>query len=366
MEDILSSMETNSLQLRVLLLTAVAPTAWGTTYIVTERWLPPDRPLFAATMRALPAGLALLAFRRQLPRSDWWWKALVLGVCNIGMFFPLIFLAAYELPGGLAATLQAMSPLAVMAIAWPTIGERPGVRRVLAALVGILGVGLLVMRTGGQVSALGLLAAGGSVLVSALGFVLVKRWPAPMDMLTVVSWQLVAGGLFLLPLGLLVEGAPPHLTGENLLAFAWLASVGTAIAYVCWFRGLARMPAGAVSLVGLVNPVVGTVLGVTLAAEVFGEAQALGMLLVLGAVLAGQRRTGQRRTSSTPDPPEQVAWSQDKPGAGHHIAWGPASRFEWLLRSRRTHPSPQRCCCAGCGCRHDPRAARSAACRSAA
>ncbi len=293
-------MESNSLHLRVLLLTAVAPTAWGTTYIVTENFLPPDRPLFAATMRALPAGLALLAFRRQLPRGDWWWKALALGICNIGLFFPLIFLAAYQLPGGLAATLQAMSPLAVMAIAWPTIGERPGVRRVLAALVGLVGVGLLVMRAGGHVGTLGLLAAVGSVLVSALGFVLVKRWPAPTDMLTVVSWQLVAGGIFLLPLGLLVEGAPPHLTSGNLLGFVWLASAGTAIAYFCWFRGLAQMPAGAVSLVGLINPVVGTALGVVFAGELFGRAQALGMLLVLGGVVAGQRGASRNRREAVP------------------------------------------------------------------
>ena len=62
------------------------------------------RPLFAAAARALPAGLVLLAFRRQLPHGDWWWKSALLGLCNIGLFFPLIFLAAYHLPGGLAAT----------------------------------------------------------------------------------------------------------------------------------------------------------------------------------------------------------------------------------------------------------------------
>ena len=106
-------------------------------------------------------------------------------------------------------------------------------------------------------STLGLVAAFGSVLVSALGFVLVKRWPAPVDMLTLVSWQLVVGGLVLVPVGLLVEGAPPHSASAT-----WPASLarhgGHRVAYVCWFRGLSRMPAGAVSLVGLVNPVVGT------------------------------------------------------------------------------------------------------------
>ncbi len=275
--------------IRTLLITAVAPVAWGTTYIVTETFLPPDRPLFAAAARALPAGLVLLALRHRLPRGDWWWKAALLGLCNIGLFFPLVFLAAYELPGGLAATVQAMSPLAVMAIALPMLGERPGARRVVAGLVGIVGVGLLVLRAGSQISTLGLVAAIGSVLVSALGFVLVKRWPSPTDMLTTISWQLVAGGLVLVPIALLVEGPPPALSAANLGGLLWLTTMGTAVAYFCWFRGLARMPAGAVSLVGLVNPVVGTVLGVLFAGELFGWPQALGMVLVLGGVVAGQR-----------------------------------------------------------------------------
>lgn len=291
------------------LVTAVAPIAWGSTYLVTEQFLPPDRPLFAATVRALPVGLVLLAFRHRLPRGDWWWKAIVLGLCNIGMFFPLIFLAAYHLPGGLAATLQATSPLVVMAIAALVIGERAGVVRVGAALVGLVGVTLLVLRNPGNIDTLGLLGAFGSVLVSAIGFVLIKRWTPPVDMLTLVSWQLVVGGLALLPVALLVEGAPPAVDVPAALGFLWIAGVGTGVAYVCWFRGLRLMSAGAVSLIGLVNPVVGTLLGIAFAHEVFGPAQALGMVLVLGGVLVGQRfgqRSGQgsSRRSVVPPAPE--------------------------------------------------------------
>ncbi len=148
---------------RDVLITMVAPAAWGTTYIVTEQFLPPDRPLFAATVRALPVGLALLLMRRQLPKGIWWWRAVALGLCNIGLFFPLIFLAAYHLPGGLASTVQASSPLAVMALALPLIGERAGRVRIVAAGVGLLGVCLLVLRTPGPVDGLGLVGAFGSV-----------------------------------------------------------------------------------------------------------------------------------------------------------------------------------------------------------
>ena len=273
---------------RTALITSVAPVAWGTTYLVTAQLLPPDRPLFAATVRALPAGLVLLAFRHRLPRGDWWWRAVVLGLCNFGLFFPLLFLAAYQLPGGLAATLQATSPMAVMALAWGVVHERPGRVRVLAALVGLVGVGLLVLRSPGEISTLGLVAAFASVAVSALGFVLVKRWQAPVDMLTLVSWQLVVGGLALLPVALLVEGAPPAVDLPAVAGFLWLGVVGTVVAYACWFHGLTHMPAGAVSLIGLVNPVVGTILGIAFAGELFGWTQAIGMALVLGGVLAGQ------------------------------------------------------------------------------
>ena len=256
-------------------------------------------------MRALPVGLVLLAFRHRLPTGDWWWKAAVLGVCNIGFFFPLIFLSAYHLPGGLASTLQATSPLAVMAVAWLVIGERSSLLRLGSAGVGIVGVALLVLRNPGGVDTLGLVGAFGSVLVSAVGFVLIKRWRAPVDMLTLVSWQLVVGGLLLLPVGLLIEGPPPALDLPAVLGFAWIAGAGTGLAYVCWFRGLTLMSAGAVSLVGLVNPVVGTLLGILFAGELFGPTQAVGMALVLGGVVVGQRsvqRRSARRTAAGPRP----------------------------------------------------------------
>lgn len=268
-------------------MTAVAPMAWGTTYIVTESFLPPDRPLFAAAVRALPVGLVLLAWRRELPRGDWWWRSIVLGLTNIGLFFPLLFVAAYYLPGGLASTIQASSPMAVMALAFVLIGERATIVRTLAAGVGLAGTILLVLRSPDGVTTIGLVGAFGSMLVSALGFVLVKRWTPPVDMITLVSWQLTVAGIFLLPLALVVEGPPPAIDAHAALGYAWIAIVGTGIAYVCWFTGLRGMPAGAVSLIGLLNPVVGTALGVLFAAETFGPMQALGMTLVLGSVIGG-------------------------------------------------------------------------------
>ncbi|UUZ61427.1 hypothetical protein LP418_13140 [Nocardioides sp. B-3] len=111
----------------------------------------------------------------------------MLGLLNIGLFFPLIFVSAYHLPGGLASTVRAGSPLVVMAVARLVIGERAALARVAAAFIGIAGVTLLVLKSPDGVTALGLAGAIGSVLVSALGFVLIKSWTPPVDMITLVS-----------------------------------------------------------------------------------------------------------------------------------------------------------------------------------
>ncbi|WP_082574901.1 MULTISPECIES: EamA family transporter [unclassified Nocardioides] len=284
-----------------LALAALAPIAWGSGYYVTETFLPPERPLFGALVRALPFGLVLLAFRPRLPQGIWWWRALVLGTLNIGAFFVLIFIAAYRLPGGTAATLTATAPIVVMLVAWALIGERPRAAALVGAGVGAAGVALLVLRADFAVDPLGVAASFGAVAMSSVGFVLVKRWKPPVDMLTFTAWQLVAGGLVLLPVALLVEGAPPPLDPSAIGGFLYLGLAGTVVAYVVWFRGLRRLPAGAVALVGLLNPVSGTIIGVALAGESFGGSQALGLLLVLAGILAGQpamadrlrRRTGR-------------------------------------------------------------------------
>jgi probable blue pigment (indigoidine) exporter len=239
-------------------------------------------------MRALPIGLVIVALKGRLPHGIWWWRSLVLGTCNIGLFFALIFTAAYRLPGGLASTVTAMSPLAVMLLAALLIRERPTVLGIGGGIAGVAGVALLVLRSGVEVDPLGLVAAIGAVLVSGVGFVLIKRWERPVDLLTLTGWQLAAGGLVLVPATLLVEGRPPSVDLPAALAFAYLGTFGTGLAYFVWFRGLTRMTAGATSLLGLVNPVVGTGLGVVFMHEAFGVAQMVGVVLVLGGVLAGQ------------------------------------------------------------------------------
>jgi probable blue pigment (indigoidine) exporter len=277
-------------------MTALAPSVWGTTYYVTTEFLPPHRPLLAGVLRALPAGLLLVAATRRLPHGVWWWRSLVLGTLNIGAFFALLFIAAYRLPGGVAATIGALQPLLVVAFSAGLLGDRLTPRTVLAGLTGVLGVSLMVLRSGARLDALGIAAALGSAVVMAVGVVLSKRWPAPAPLLATTGWQLVAGGLVLLPVALLVEGPPPtSLTTANLLGYGYLTLIGAALAYVLWFRGIRELPPTNVTFLGLLSPVMATVIG-WLALGQVTNVTFLGLLSPVMATVIGWLALGQGLT----------------------------------------------------------------------
>ncbi|MFJ4852315.1 MULTISPECIES: EamA family transporter [unclassified Streptomyces] len=270
--------------------TAFAPAVWGTTYIVTTRLLPPGSPLFAALMRALPAGLLGLLIARTLPRGVWWWKAALLGTLNIGAFFPLLFIAAERLPGGVAATLGASQPILVALLALPVLSERPSPWRLAWGVVGVAGVGLVVLGPGAAFDALGILAGLAGAAAMAGGVVLTKRWGRPEGVSAVgfAGWQLTAGGLVLLAPALLVEGVPGGVDGRAVAGYLWLGTAGGLIAYTLWFRGLRALPVTATALLGLLSPLVAAALGVLLAGESLGALQLLGFALALAALAAGQ------------------------------------------------------------------------------
>ncbi|HSO16398.1 MAG TPA: EamA family transporter [Arthrobacter sp.] len=285
---------------RILAVTALAPLAWGTTYFVATEFLPDGRPLLNAVLRALPAGLLLLAVVRRLPQGAWWWKAGVLGFLNIGAFFAFLFIAADLLPGGLAATVGAVQPLLVALLASRILGEHLGIATVLAGIAGMVGVGLLVLQSQARLDPAGVLAALAGAASMALGIVLSKRWGQPASPLAVTSWQLIAGGVLLLPVLLAVEGLPDeNFTPGNIAGFTYLSLVGTALAYTVWYRGIQALPAASTSFLSLLSPVVAVVVGWLLLGQSLSSGQILGAGIVLAALAVVLKQGTTRRARVT-------------------------------------------------------------------
>lgn len=270
--------------------TAIAPIAWGSTYFVTRNYLPGDLPLYGAMFRALPAGLILLAVCRTVPHGSWWWKALVLGTLNMSVFFTLAYLAAQLLPSSIAAVIMATASVTMMLMAWVMLRERPGKLPLTGALLGILGVAAMLLPGSEGVTLTGVAASLAAVTVSSFGFVLTKKWGADVPVLASTSWQLTAGGLVLVPAALIVEGPPPSLDAVEISGFAYVSVVATALGFAAWFSGLRHLAAGAVGVIGLLNPVTGVLLGTALASETLSLRQVGGLVLVLTGVVLGQVR----------------------------------------------------------------------------
>ncbi|MDQ1104255.1 DMT family transporter [Nocardioides zeae] len=278
-------------KLRWTLVTAIAPIAWGSTYVVTKHALPADAAVWGAAFRAAPAGLLLLLLARRLPHGAWWGRALLLGTTNVGLFFWLVYVAAQRLPSSVASVVMAGAPLVMLAMAWAIDGDRPRLQGALASVVGLGGVVLVVGGAVGAPDGWGLAASGAALLSSSVGFVLARRWNRidPVPVVASTAWQLVAGGAALLVAAPLLEGAPPAVDVPAVAGYAYLSLVTTALAFVCWFNGLSRLGVVEVGVIGLLNPVTGVLLGTAVGGEHLGLVQALGIMVVLGAVVVANR-----------------------------------------------------------------------------
>ncbi|MGV6873456.1 EamA family transporter [Pseudochelatococcus sp. B33] len=272
-----------------LLLTAIAPAIWGSTYIVTTELLPDYSPMTVALLRALPAGLLLLLIVRQLPAGIWWLRIFILGALNFSIFWSLLFVSAYRLPGGVAATVGAVQPLIVIFLAAAVLGSTIRMVSVLAAMIGLGGVALLLLTPQAALDPVGIAAGLAGAASMAFGTVLTRKWQPPVSLLAFTAWQLTAGGLLLVPAALLVEPSVPLPTMPNLLGLVWLGLIGAALTYVLWFRGVARLDSAVVSSLGFLSPVTAVLLGWLFLGQTLTALQILGVVLVIGSIWLGQR-----------------------------------------------------------------------------
>ncbi len=283
-------MKKNTTYAADVLVTALAPAIWGTTYFVTTEFLPHGYPFHVAMLRALPAGVLLLHLVRKLPKGIWWSRSLILGALNFSFFWAMLFVSAYRLPGGVAATVGAIQPLIVIGLSRLFLAAPVRPLAIVAGLLGILGVALLVLAPGAAaLDAVGVAAGLAGAVSMAFGTVLTRKWRPPVSNLTFTAWQLTAGGILLLPVAYFLEPALPAPTAANILGMAYLGIIGAALTYFLWFRGLARIEPSAAASLGFLSPVVATLLGWLALGQSLTPAQIVGFVAVLFSIWLSQR-----------------------------------------------------------------------------
>jgi probable blue pigment (indigoidine) exporter len=306
------------------LTTVLAPISWGTTYLVVTELLPAGHPLLVASMRVVPAGALLVAVAmlrtRWRPRGREWGRTALLALFNFGLFFPLLIVAVERLPGGTAAAVGGLQPLLVAGLSRVVAGRRPPRAELIVAVIAAIGVALVVVRPGAGLDVVGVIAAIAANVSFAAGVVLTKRFPPPADRLASTGWQLLVGGVLLVPLTLLVEDPPPALGAGAIAGFAYLSLVATGLAFVVWFAGIRRLPTSAPPLLGLAAPVTGAALGWIVKGQSLSPLQLVGFAVTLGAIAQGARLGASPAPSATrlaPHRPQR--WTARGAHLGEHL-----------------------------------------------
>lgn len=274
--------------LLLILVTAIAPTLWGTTYFITTELLPPDRPFIAACLRLLPAGIILVLISRHLPKRSEWWHVFILAILNFAIFHVLLFTAAYRLPGGLAAVVGAIQPLLMMLLMWLVDGRKPAQIALFASIVGVFGMAALLLSPNTAWDFVGVIAAAVGAVLMTCGIFLARRWRTDMPLLAFTGWQLLIAGLLLAPLALVIDPPLAKLSVSNMLGYAYLSLFGTTLAYALWFNGIAKLSPVAISSLGLLSPISAVIIGWLVLGQSITGIALIGLIAVLASVLTVQ------------------------------------------------------------------------------
>jgi probable blue pigment (indigoidine) exporter len=255
----------------------------------------------------------LLAITRQLPKAAWMWKLVTVAALNFSVFWWLLFEAAYRLEGGVAATVGAVQPLIVFALSGWLLSTPVSLAVYLAGAVGVVGVGFLALTPEARVDPVGLTAALAGALSMALGVVLTKKWQFPVSPLAFASWQLIIGGILLVPVAFYFEAPMASLSARNVAGYAYLSVIGGAVTYAIWFWGIARLGPMTPTTLGFFSPLSAMFLGWLVLGQSLTTMQFAGVALVLSSVVSGvwlQRGGGPGR-SGNPSRGEPVTCSDD-------------------------------------------------------
>jgi drug/metabolite transporter (DMT)-like permease len=273
---------------------------WGSTYLAIKlavRTLPPlltagTRFLLAA---AILAGI-LVALGRPLrcsPREAL--TAGALGVVLLGAGVGMVHVAETRIDSSVAAMIAGSVPLQI--VVWRTLArDRVATATVIAALVGLLGLALVVLPSGidGGATAIGLAIMIAASMSWSSGSFVSTRLRLPRDAFVATTYEMLAGGLVLVTVASVVgewgELDASALEPGPVAAWLYLALAGSVIGFSAYVWLLGNAPISQVVTHQYVNPIVAVALGALLLGERPSPTTLGGAALIIGAVAVTVRR----------------------------------------------------------------------------
>ncbi len=276
-----------------LMFLAITSVGWGFNWPVTKYLLSELPPL---TLRGgsgvvgacLLAALAMLSGQSLRVPREMWPRLVMAAILNVGCWMVLMGLALLWLPASEAALIAYTMPVWASMLAWPILGERPNLLRVISLVMAFAGLSAIMGGNGFAASMAklpGIIMALGGALGFAIGTVLAKKLPLHLPPLTAASWQIGIGCLPVAVVGLLIEKADvAALSDVGRILLVYSTVVQFCIAYVSWFAALARLPASVAAIGTMAVPVIGVVASAVALHEPLGPGQIAALIFTLAGV----------------------------------------------------------------------------------
>jgi drug/metabolite transporter (DMT)-like permease len=294
--------------LRDWLLLILLGTIWGGSFLFNAVLIRELGPFWVSALRvsigAAGCWVFLLATRRRLPESPGTYLGLLLlGVISYAVPFSLFPLAQAHMAAGLAAILNALTPITTVIVSqfWPG-GEKATKLKLLGVVAGFIGVAILTapaLAAGGQSQLWAIGACLGATACYAVALNYTRSF-AGLDPITLATLSLTGAAVFAVPVAFLTEGAPVLTTAESFGAAAGIGLISTTFAYLLMYPVLRRIGGTNFSTVTFIAPISAVILGVLFLGEHVEAAHLWGMLgIFIGLLLIDGRIVRRLRRGIT-------------------------------------------------------------------
>jgi probable blue pigment (indigoidine) exporter len=236
--------------------------------------------------------VALIRGERIWPPRDQWPRLVLFSMLNYGLFIALTAQSLAWLKASEAVVITYTLPVWTSLLAWPMLGERPTLKKLLALILALGGVVLLLGAESVEATWQKLPAAAMSLaaaILFGLGTVLAKKKPLRLPPTASVAWQAMLGMTLVVSLACFERPDWGEVTVGGWLAIAYISTVPLTVAYLAWFRALRLVPASTAATTVLVSPLVGVIGSGVLLGETFGPRQVLALVMTLTGVALAAR-----------------------------------------------------------------------------
>jgi drug/metabolite transporter (DMT)-like permease len=281
-----------------LMFLAITSVGWGFNWPVTKYLLSELPPL---TMRGttgvvgalLLALLALVSGQSLRVPRELWPRLVLAAFLNVACWMALMGLALLYLPASEAALIAYTMPIWASMLAWPVLGERPNLLRVISLVMAFAGLAAIMGGNGLAASVTklpGIIMALVGAFGFAIGTVMAKKLPLNLPPLSAAAWQIGIGCLPVAIVGLLVEKADvAAVSNLGWILIFYSTVIQFCIAYVSWFAALARLPASVAAIGTMAVPVIGVIASAVALHEPLGIGQIAALVFTLAGVVLATR-----------------------------------------------------------------------------